>query len=630
MPSQRHTQALQRRLFALILATFVGAAAVVIVFALMAQREPSAAAGITPTSTTTLPAATPLLPAATPTSGSPYGPTARCIAAEPGTPLHAMPDATSATYGDLSTGEEVSVLFRTADGPWLQVLTHTGVSGWVAPGTLALAVPVDSIPLVAATASAVATPTAPTTITLTVDTNGLRLRRGPATSAAVLTTLEAGNTLTALGRHVNGDWLLVETSDGLRGWVSADFVAADSDLVRLPVADAGLVSTSVPASGLTLAAVYLRTAPGTDANPITLLEAGTTLSVYGWSDDGAWLSVASPVGEGWVVAEWVSLAGSSTATATAPAPATVAASTTPMLTPTLAVASPTPPDTATPVPGTATPAATDGALAGGELLPAGTYANLYNVSGAAATIYARGQAQGQRPLVFSKIGDSITAGPESAFMAFCSPNRNFGAYPQLANVVVAFSAETIRENRTSFNLNSAGAGNGWGATEILNPEKVESDLCLPGESPLACEYRLTRPSIALIMIGTNDSGGIAADTYRSKLNQIVAFSSDSGVVPVLFTIPPKRFDPATDGRVDEFNRIIIETATAWRIPLIDYHALMMQAPNLGLSEDGVHPSDPLYASPCDLDAGNLQYGSNIRNLLALQMLELLWQRMILP
>lgn len=372
-----------------------------------------------------------------------------------------------------------------------------------------------------------------------------------------------------------------------------------------PVSPTPIAASVLPdADGL-----RLRAEPRTGSEILTMLAGGTPLLVLGRSEDGGWLNVRLTDGsEGWVAAAFVALPEDMPAPVPAsamPAPVTVVA--------TSVEAAPTDP----PAPQTA-------------LIPVGDYADLYNVQGAAAAIYITGQALGRRSLVFSKVGDSITAGPNSSFLSYCTPQSELGAFPQLTNVIGAYWQAQAREGRLSFNNNSLAAGNGWGASEILDPEEVESDQCLPDESPLACEYRLVNPAVALIMVGTNDSGGIAADVYRARLNQIVAYSIEEGIIPVLFTIPPKRFEPATDGRVDEFNAIVREIAVAWRTPLVDYHAAMLQAPNLGLSPDGVHPSEPPDGHPCRLNAENLNYGTPIRNLMALQMLDVLWRRIIAP
>ena len=64
--------------------------------------------------------------------------------------------------------------------------------------------------------------------------NGLNLRGGPGLSAAILTRLDTGATLAALGRSADGDWIRVQDARHT-GWVAAYLVTPNADLSRLPV-----------------------------------------------------------------------------------------------------------------------------------------------------------------------------------------------------------------------------------------------------------------------------------------------------------------------------------------------------------------------------------------------------------
>jgi hypothetical protein len=101
-----------------------------------------------------------------------------------------------------------------------------------------------------------------------------------------------------------------------------------------------------------------------------------------------------------------------------------------------------------------------------------------------------------------------------------------------------------------------------------------------------------------------------------------------GVIPVLSTLPPKHYDARTDGRVAEFNQIIIATARSYDIPLWDYYSAMVVLPAEGLSSDGVHPSVPPSGTVLVLNEANLKTGYAMRNLTALQVLYALWQQVL--
>lgn len=64
--------------------------------------------------------------------------------------------------------------------------------------------------------------------------NGVNLRRGPGLGTAILTRLDSGTTLAALGRSADGDWIRVQDAR-YAGWVAAYLVTPNADLSRLPV-----------------------------------------------------------------------------------------------------------------------------------------------------------------------------------------------------------------------------------------------------------------------------------------------------------------------------------------------------------------------------------------------------------
>ena len=122
-------------------------------------------------------------------------------------------------------------------------------------------------------------------------------------------------------------------------------------------------------------------------------------------------------------------------------------------------------------------------------------------------IYTVGQALGNRANVFSKVGDSISV--SRSFLGPVGEGRyQLGDHGYLQPVIDHFSAAPARQGN-SFENRSLAAGEGWAAWAALDPQFADAALCAPGETPLACEYRLTRPAFALIMFGTNDAG------YRS-------------------------------------------------------------------------------------------------------------------
>lgn len=102
-----------------------------------------------------------------------------------------------------------------------------------------------------------------------------------------------------------------------------------------------------------------------------------------------------------------------------------------------------------------------------------------------------------------------------------------------------------------------------------------------------------RPEVALIMIGTNDvKGGSLPGSYRGDLETVITRCLEVGCVPIVSTIPPMR-DRAAG--VDQANRVIAELAAQYHLPLVDYHAAILERrpddwDGSLISKDGIHPS----------------------------------------
>ena len=172
-------------------------------------------------------------------------------------------------------------------------------------------------------------------------------------------------------------------------------------------------------------------------------------------------------------------------------------------------------------------------------------------------------------------------------------------------------------------LVSLAAKGGWSTFAVLGSTTADPSVCHAHESPLLCEYRLVRPAVALILLGTNDVLDTSDDAYRANLRRIVSDSLGQGVIPVLSTIPP--FQRAGyEGRVGTFNAIIAAVAQEYDVPVWHYWEALQSLPNQGMGPDGVHPSAA--PAPAGFTPENLQYGFTVRNLTALQVLDAVWRQ----
>jgi hypothetical protein len=244
-------------------------------------------------------------------------------------------------------------------------------------------------------------------------------------------------------------------------------------------------------------------------------------------------------------------------------------------------------------------------------------------------IFRRGQQNGKRANVFSKVGDSLTVATYVLYPIGWGA-YNLRDYYGLLPAVQFFSSAEVREGTgNSFANISLSADNGWTTQSVLNPQLANAQFCRPGETPLLCEYRLVRPSVALILLGTNDVSELPAATFEGNMRRIIELSIEQGIIPVVSTIP-NRIE--YEQQVAEFNAIIRRLAYQFGVPLWEYGLAMAYLPDGGLSTDGVHPSWPPgdFPEAADFTAYNLRYGYTLRNLTTIQVLDTLWREVIAP
>jgi hypothetical protein len=311
----------------------------------------------------------------------------------------------------------------------------------------------------------------------------------------------------------------------------------------------------------------LRASPGTTGEILTELEAGVRLELVGRTADSTWLEAQAP-GEllGWVAARFVEVAGVVEDL---------------------------------PVTGTAVEAA-------GSSLP-----YLSGVSAHAREVFLHGLTRGNREFAFSLVGDSNTDNP--AFLAaFDLGQFALGDYGHLEDTIHYFEGSFIRD--------SAAAAGGFNTAKVLDPAQADA-RCAGGESPLACEYRLHRPSVALILLGTGDQHSWQG--FEARYRQIIEFTEAQGVVPVLITKVDDLESIENTAPPGTINGVIRRLAVEYDVPLLDLRMAVEGLPDRGTVSDGFHYNSPPDGRTTDFDAEHLRYGFTMRNLTALQALDAL-------
>lgn len=243
-------------------------------------------------------------------------------------------------------------------------------------------------------------------------------------------------------------------------------------------------------------------------------------------------------------------------------------------------------------------------------------------------IQSRGERFGNRPGVFAKIGDSITASPSFLQALACQPPR-LGAWEELRGTLEFFGKTSVPRGSeeaqcpasNSYSRLGVAAVGGWRAADALLPRESLPEC--QGLPAVSCELQLLRPSIALIMFGTNDLEDFTAVQFRRDLASLARLVSGAGTIPVISTIPPRARRPFSR-RVARFNEEIAALAENRALPLWNFWRQMVEAgvPRRGLSRDGVHPS--ALCPPCtaiDFRSAGLRHGYALRNLGALRVLD---------
>jgi hypothetical protein len=218
-------------------------------------------------------------------------------------------------------------------------------------------------------------------------------------------------------------------------------------------------------------------------------------------------------------------------------------------------------------------------------------------------IYERGLDMGNNPQAFSKIGDCGST-PSWFLGDFDRGLRYYrlGNYSDLAEVIEYYKG--------SFARTSLAARSGFNTSALFVPLWADRSYCESDESPLECEYRVHKPVVAFIMLGTNDVWH--PTEFEPQMRKIIEFSINNGVIPILAT---KGDNQEGDGSI---NAKISSLAMEYHIPLWNYWRAISTLPDQGLQEDKVHLTwGPNYFDNRDA----MSNAWPVRNLTALQVLQ---------
>jgi hypothetical protein len=441
----------------------------------------------------------------------------------------------------------------------------------------------------------------------------LHMRTGPDRTFASITKLDIQTGLVLEARNADTSCVLGHTIDGVfRGWVSALYLnyrdgfspaglPVSTEIVAvapspLPEDNSPLIETA-PSSGLRAIAestLNVRSGPGTSYSVIGKLAPGEGLVLEARNASATWVLGHTSTLRGWVSSSYVQYQGSS--------PAALPIS--------QEILNASPAISNVPTTSSARQTYTLPVVSGIDLH---SYPIVPTATNLAISVYARGRARGNNPHVVAKVGDCGTDHPYFLSSFYWGP-YDLGQYGYLQGVVDYFGE--------SLAYTSQAAAAGFVADAVIDPQWANPNVCQPNESALQCEYRIHKPSVALIMFGLTDLQRRTPQQFYSDLRVVVDQSIDAGVIPILSTFPPHQAFPQESIL---YNQIVIQVAQDYNAPLINLWLALDPLPNHGMMDDGTHMTGYAVGGAGFLLDQNLQMGYVMRNLVTLQALDVIWR-----
>ena len=230
------------------------------------------------------------------------------------------------------------------------------------------------------------------------------------------------------------------------------------------------------------------------------------------------------------------------------------------------------------------------------------------ISARAREIYRVGLSMGNQAHIFSRIGDCASAAPD--FLVGFDQDYNLGEYTSLQPAIDYFKG--------SFERPSLAAKAGLNSSGLLTTLWTDKQ-CQANESLLDCQYRLDRPSFVFLSIGTNEAYYVTEDpgSFEKNMRIILDDTISKGILPILST---KADNIEGDGSI---NATLARLAMEYELPLWNFWLAVQPLPEHGMASKD-HLNSVSYRIFTDFTLPNsLEYGMQVRNLTALQMLDFL-------
>jgi uncharacterized protein YraI len=222
----------------------------------------------------------------------------------------------------------------------------------------------------------------------------------------------------------------------------------------------------------------------------------------------------------------------------------------------------------------------------------------------AQQIFRQGQAMGNNPGAFIKVGDCNADSDEYLKSAFLTGQYDLGAYEYLQSTIDFFSG--------SFGYFNGAANPGFSILAVMDPMYRKQEYCHDWISPLDCAFQYMHPSVVFIMPMAGDVYGLTDYQYDAGVRAVVDYSIAHGAIPVLVTFPVSTRDAAINGTLRS-------VAGEYGVPLIDFANAAGALPDRGLVPgDTVHLSG---ANFINFNGEQDRYGFTLLDLMSLQILD---------
>lgn len=216
-------------------------------------------------------------------------------------------------------------------------------------------------------------------------------------------------------------------------------------------------------------------------------------------------------------------------------------------------------------------------------------------------IYYQGLLAGNNLQAFSKVGDC-----QNVKDAFLGKYDNLQRYP--LGDQYAYLTATVDNFSGYFDTDGQAVRGGFNAATVLSPLRADQVACVPGESPLDCELRITHPGIVFVSFEVWWEGR-TVETYEKYMRQVLDTVIAHGAVPILAT---KADNIEGD---HSLNLATARLAAEYDIPLWNFWAAVQALPEHGMD---MERKDGFHISPAAWDA---------RSLTALQSLDHVWHQL---